>query len=85
MVVRIIFICLSLPVTVNLKNKLNSYQDHIKKLLNESRLIQDKLKQFSENYENKFVELISENDSDNFRILVSDIVYVKSADNYVEV
>ena len=28
---------------------------------------------------------MSDNDSDNFRIQVSEIVYVKSADNYVEI
>ena len=49
------------------------------------RKMQDKLKQFSENYSNKYIELISDNESDNLRIAVSEIVYVKSADNYVEV
>jgi DNA-binding LytR/AlgR family response regulator len=84
-VVKVIFISTSLPVTLYLKNRLDSYQVRLKTLLHESRLIQDKLKQFSENYNNKFIELISENEADNFRMQVSEIVFVKSANNYVEI
>lgn len=84
-VVRVIFICISLPITVILKFKINSYQCRLKKLILEIRSIQDKLKQFSESYANKYIEITSENDSDNFRIQVSEIVYTKSADNYVEI
>ncbi|MBC8343573.1 MAG: LytTR family transcriptional regulator DNA-binding domain-containing protein [Bacteroidetes bacterium] len=84
-IVRIALICLSLPVTIILKFKLNYYQFRLKGLISENRLLQDKLKKFSENYSNKHIEIISDNESDNFRIPVSEIVYVKSADNYVEV
>lgn len=84
-VIKIILISMSLPVTIYLKNKLESKQVRLKKLLYESRLMQDKLKQFSENYSSKFIELISENESDNFRIQVSEIVFLKSANNYVEI
>ncbi len=83
-VVKIIFICISLPVTIHLNNKLSSYQHRLKKLMQENYSLQNKLRQFSESYANKFVEIISENDADNFRIRVSEIVFVKSADNYVE-
>jgi DNA-binding LytR/AlgR family response regulator len=84
-VVRVVFICLSLPVTINLKFRINSYQVRLKKYLFETRLMQNKLKQFSESYSNKHIEIVSDNESDNFRIQVSEIVYVKSADNYVEI
>jgi DNA-binding LytR/AlgR family response regulator len=84
-VVRVVFICLSLPVTLVIKSRLNSYQIRINKYLLEIRLMQDKQKHFSEDYSNKHIEIISDNDSDNFRIQVSEIVYVKSADNYVEI
>lgn len=84
-VVRVVFICLSLPVSINLKLRINSYEVRLKKHLLETRLMQNKLKQFSESYSNKHIEIASENESDNFRIQVSEIVYVKSADNYVEI
>ena len=84
-VVRVFFICLSLPVTINLKLRINSYQVRLKKHILETRLMQNKLKQFSESYSNKHIEIVSDNESDNFRIQISEIVYAKSADNYVEI
>lgn len=84
-VVRVIIICLSVPVTIHLKNSLALLHERYKNLLQEYRSMQDKLKQFSENYTNRFIELNSENESDNIRILISEVVFIKSADNYVEV
>lgn len=84
-VIKVVIICLSLPVTHIIKFRLNSYQVRLKKFFLEIRLLQDKLKKFSESNTNKHIEIISDNDSDNFRIQVSEIVYAKSADNYVEV
>jgi DNA-binding LytR/AlgR family response regulator len=83
--VRVVIICLSVPVTLHLKNKLVFLHGNYKKLLQENRLMQDKLKQFSENYATRFIELNSENESEIIRIPASEIVFIKSADNYVEV
>ena len=47
--------------------------------------MKDKIKHHTESYMNKYIELISENETDNFRIQVSNIIYFRSADNYVEV
>ncbi|MCG6191093.1 LytR/AlgR family response regulator transcription factor [Maribellus maritimus] len=84
-VLRVIVISLSVPVTIHLKSIFSSMHEKYKNLLEEKIIMQDKLKQFSESYANKFVELNSENESDNIRIQVSEIIFVKSADNYVEV
>lgn len=84
-VAKVVFICISLPVTIHLRNKIDLYQQRIKSLQQENQSFQNKLKRFYENDKNKFVELISENESENFQIQVSNIVFVKSADNYVEV
>jgi DNA-binding LytR/AlgR family response regulator len=84
-VVRVVLICLSLPVTMHLRLRIDSYQVRLKKLLSDTRSMQSKLKQFSESYSNKHIEIVSDNESDNFKIQVSEIVFVKSADNYVEI
>lgn len=70
---------------MHLKIKIDAYQIRLKKLLSDTHLMQSKLKQFSESYSNKHIEIVSDNESDNFRIQVSEIVYAKSADNYVEI
>ena len=84
-VLRAVVISLSIPVTLHLKNILSILRLRYKNLLDENRQTQDKLNQFSENYATRFIELISENESDNIKIQVSEIVFIKSADNYVEV
>jgi hypothetical protein len=85
LVVRVVILCLSIPVTMHLKNKLEFLNGKYKNLVHENRIMQDKLKQFSEKYSNRFIELNSDNDSDNLKILLSELVFIKSADNYVEV
>ena len=85
LMLRATVISLSVPVTIHFKNTIESIRGKYKKQLQENRMLQDKLKQFSESYTNRFIELDSDNNSDNIRLLVSDLVFVKSADNYVEV
>ena len=85
LVVRVVIICLSIPVTIHLKNKMTSLIGKNKILLQENRSIQDKVKHYSEIYSNKMIELNSDNESDNIKILASELVFIKSADNYVEV
>jgi DNA-binding LytR/AlgR family response regulator len=85
LMLRAVVISLSIPVTIHLKNTIASIRGKLKRQLQENRMVQEKLKQFSESYSNRFIELISDNGSDNIRIPVSEVVFVKSADNYVEV
>ena len=83
-VVKVVFVCLSLPVIINLNFRLRLYKQRLRKQQLEARLLQSKLKWYSEGLSKAYVEIVSEKESDNFRIQASDIVYVKSADNYVE-
>ena len=85
LMLRATVINLSVPVTIHLKNTIESIRGKYKKQSQENRMLQDRLKQFSESYTNRFIELDSDNNSDNIRLLVADLVFVKSADNYVEI
>lgn len=85
LVFRIIIVGAAIAASINIHKLLLSLSYDYQQLLVEDRAIKDKLKKFSENYANRFIQFISENDSDNFRILVSDLVYIKSADNYIEI
>jgi len=84
-VLCVVVISLSAPVTIYLKDMLLSMHEKYKKLLEENRQMQDKIRQFSESYADKFIEFTSENEADNIRLQVSEIIFVKSADNYVEI
>ncbi len=84
-VLRAVVICLSIPVTIHLNKKIKGLHVRHKHLLQETAMLKDKLNQFSENYANRFIELSSDSASDFIRVQVSEIVFVRSADNYVEV
>lgn len=83
--IRVLVICTGTIVVAGVQRHLSSVLSKYHRLLVESRSAQDKLKQFSESYANRYIELISENDSDHLRIQASAIVFVRSAENYVEV
>jgi DNA-binding LytR/AlgR family response regulator len=85
LVVRVVIICLSIPVTMHLRNKIAAIQGKNKVLLQENRSLHDRLNRYTDKYSNKIIELNSENESENIKVLVSELVFIKSADNYVEV
>jgi len=84
-VVKTVIICTSPAIVLNLSNKLQQTKLRYSSLLRETRNLQKKYKQFSESYSKQIVELVSENNSDNISVQLSDLLYIKSADNYVEV
>jgi DNA-binding LytR/AlgR family response regulator len=82
---KIVLICLSLPVILSIHENIKQTGQRSRKLLHELRVMQDKVNEFTENYTSKTIELISEISSDNIVLHIASIVYVKSADNYVEI
>jgi len=84
-IIRAVAIGIGIASAVSINKTIATAKNRYKKLRVETRNIRDRLKQFSETYGNRYIELISENNSDQFRIPVSEIVFIKSAENYVEV
>ena len=82
---RTIIICLATPVTIHLKMKLTSLQTGNDKLAEENRSMKNKITQSPLHYTNKVIELNSENKLDNLRIKLAEIIFIRSADNYVEI
>ena len=83
--VKICVICLVAPVTLwlyDLTGKLKTYNID---LIKEKKQIQKLLEKYEEDYLNKTVDFVSENGKEVLPLLISDVVLIKSADNYVEV
>lgn len=83
--IKAILICMSCAVVLYFRRTYSQTQSRYRNLLIENKVLHNKLNQLSDTFSSKYVELISENISDNFRIQLSSIVFLKSADNYVEV
>ncbi len=83
--VKVVFICSSLPVAIRLHSVIESYRRRLNELTEEIRELQAETETSAENYADEIVELISETSDGNFNVKILDIVFLKSADNYVEV
>ncbi|HEX2975356.1 MAG TPA: LytTR family transcriptional regulator DNA-binding domain-containing protein [Bacteroidales bacterium] len=83
--IRIVVISLFLSIAPALYDSFNSLRKHNEQLVAARKDIQKQIEKFEEDNLNRSVEFISETSNERFMLLVSDIVYIKSADNYVEI
>ncbi len=82
---KIVLIC-AFPLTAfRVNDMIKELKKHNEALITEMETMQKKVSKYEENHLNKTVEISSENYTDRIELPVSEIVYVKSADNYVEV
>ena len=72
-------------VTLGIFDIINELKEQNELLIVEKKIIQKQVEKFEEDVLNKSIEFISENNSENFSLLISQVAMVKSADNYVEI
>lgn len=82
---KVIILCLSPPLLLRLHDDFRNMQKQNENLKKEKKKIRDEADLCKDNLETKSIELVSENRTDKVAFIVSDIVYAKSADNYVEI
>jgi|GEM_PF-292254 len=82
---KIVLICLAAPVALWQYDTFRELRQQNATLLQERETFPGKIEKQEEDYHTKSIEIISENNGENLNLLISDIVFVKSADNYVEV
>ena len=82
---KVFLICLAPPVILGIYDKINSLKQQVNSLILEKKIIQKQVEQYEEDYLNKSVEFISENINENFSLLIAEVAFIRSADNYVEI
>lgn len=82
---KVVFICLVPPVVLRLYDDFHELKKQNELLKGEQESFLSKIEEYKEDYQNRMVEFSSEYKEDNFSVLVSDVVFIKSADNYVEI
>lgn len=82
---KVVLICLAPPVILRLYDVLKELKQQNESLINEKDNIQKEVEKYEEDYLNKSIEFESENNSENLTLLIADIAFIKSADNYVEI
>jgi DNA-binding LytR/AlgR family response regulator len=83
--IRIILICLVPPMILGFYDYVDELKRHNELLVIERKSIQKQIGKYEEELLNKSIEFMSENTSENFNLLIAEVAFIKSADNYVEI
>lgn len=84
-VFKVILICLAPPVILIFYDKILELRQQNEALLLEKKIFQIQVDKFKEDYLNTSIVFFSENNGDKLKLLIADVVFINSADNYVEI
>ncbi len=82
---KVVLICLVTVVVLRVWDVINDLRQQNESLIIEKILVQKEVEKYEDELLNKTIEIISENNTENLKLTVSDIIFIKSADNYVEI
>ncbi len=83
--IRVILLCLVPPLILGMYDFVDELKRQNELLVIEKKSIQKQIGRYEEELLNKNVEFISETTSENFSLQISEVAFIRSADNYVEV
>jgi DNA-binding LytR/AlgR family response regulator len=84
-VFKIVLISFAPPVALRLYDANRELRQQNESLISEKKIMQNLVEKFEEDNLNKSIEFISENKTEILTLLISEIAFIKSADNYVEI
>lgn len=84
-VFKLVLICLVPPVALKLYDEYKELVRQNESLVSERKVIQKQIEKYEEDNLNKSIEFISESGTDNLTLLISEVIFIQSADNYVEI
>lgn len=85
MVFKVLIICLVPPVITGIHDSYTEVIFHNKTLMADIKQIQKKIEKYEEDVLNKTIDFMSDNISENFSLLIGEVAFIRSADNYVEI
>jgi Response regulator of the LytR/AlgR family len=85
MMAKVVLICLAPPVILRIYDLVNELRQQNDVLIREKKSIQQQVEKYEEDSLNKSIEFVSENNTENLRLLIADVAFIRSADNYVEI
>jgi DNA-binding LytR/AlgR family response regulator len=84
-VFKVVLICLIPPVALRLYDNTRDLRQQNESLISEKKILQKQVEKYEEDNLNKSIEFISETESENLTLLIAEVVFIQSADNYVEI
>ena len=83
--VKVALICMVPPLILGIFDLIVELKQQNEMLIVERKIIQKQIEKYEQDVLNKSIEFISENSSENLTLHVSEVAFIKSADNYVEI
>jgi DNA-binding LytR/AlgR family response regulator len=84
-VFKVVLTCLAPPVALKLYDVNKELIQQNESLISERKTIQKQVEKYEEDNLNKSIEFISETGTENLTLLIAEVVFIQSADNYVEI
>jgi DNA-binding LytR/AlgR family response regulator len=72
-------------VVILLYDKIKELNLRIESLISEKKIIQKQIERYEDENLNNSIDFISENNAENLSLLIEEVVFIKSANNYVEI
>jgi hypothetical protein len=82
---KVVLICFVTVIILRVRDVINDLHNQNESLIIEKKLMQKEVEKYEDDLLNMSIEFPSENNSENLKLSLSDIVFIKSADNYVEI
>lgn len=82
---KVIFICLVPPALIWVSDMIRALKNENISFADEKGKMENQIKQYEEGYLNKTIDFALEGPGNSLSLLIPDIVFIKSADNYVEI
>jgi hypothetical protein len=82
---KVIVICLAPPVVLGIYDIIKKLRQQNESLIKDKKIILNQVEKYEEDYLNITVVFSSENSSEKLDLLIADVAFIKSADNYVEI
>ena len=83
--VKVVLICFAPPLALGFFDMVKELKQQNELLIVEKKIIQKQIGKYEEDILNKSIEFSSENNSENLTLMIAEVAYIKSADNYVEI
>ncbi|MCF8227886.1 MAG: LytTR family transcriptional regulator [Bacteroidales bacterium] len=84
-ILKLVIIALAPSIALRIHDLLHFYKQKELSLLNKNQFLQKKLEKYQEGLQQKTIEFASDTESKGIKLFLNDIVWIKSADNYVEI
>lgn len=83
--IKVIFVCLAPVLVLAVYDFIDELKQQNELLIIEKKSIQKQIGKYEDELLNKSIDFVSENNSENLSLQISEVAIIKSADNYVEI